>query len=51
MATYVHHHTLTEEHSDSVNCLSFSSCGQYLATGGDDNCFIIWRLSDGFVLY
>jgi COMPASS component SWD3 len=51
MAAYVHHRMLTEGHSDSVNCLSFSSCRQYLGTGGDDNCFIIWRLNDGSVLY
>ncbi|KAG1730200.1 WD40-repeat-containing domain protein [Suillus lakei] len=51
MAAYVHHCMLTEGHSDSMNCLSFSSCRQYLATGRDDNCFIIWRLNDGSVLY
>jgi COMPASS component SWD3 len=51
MAAYVHHRTLTEGHSDSVNSLSFSCCGQYLATGGDDHCLIVWRLKDGSVLY
>jgi len=51
MTAYVHHRTLTGGHSDSVNCVAFSCCGQYLATGGDDNCLIIWRLNDGSILY
>ncbi|KAG2742160.1 WD40 repeat-like protein, partial [Suillus brevipes Sb2] len=51
MTAYIHTHTLSEGHSDSINTLAFSCCGRYLASGSDDKCVIIWRLDDGSVLY
>ncbi|KIK27014.1 hypothetical protein PISMIDRAFT_34219, partial [Pisolithus microcarpus 441] len=38
-------------HTDSINTLAFSPCGVYLASGGDDRQLIIWRVSDGTLLY
>ncbi|KAI6014278.1 WD40-repeat-containing domain protein [Pisolithus microcarpus] len=35
-STYVVHKTLLNEHTDSVNALSFSPCGRYLASGSSD---------------
>ncbi|KAH7905259.1 WD40-repeat-containing domain protein, partial [Hygrophoropsis aurantiaca] len=51
MKPYVKAHTLTGGHSDSINCLAFSPCGLYLASGSDDHALIIWRVSDGSHLY
>ena len=44
-------HELTQGHTDSINTLAFSPCGVYLASGGDDKQLIIWRVSDGTLLY
>ncbi|KAG1892795.1 hypothetical protein F4604DRAFT_1913492 [Suillus subluteus] len=51
MTAYIHIHTLSEGHSDSINSLAFSRCRQYLASGSDDKCAIIWKLDGGSVLY
>ena len=44
-------HELTGGHTDSINTLAFSPCGTFLASGGDDKQLIIWRVSDGNLLY
>ena len=44
-------HELTQGHTDSINTLAFSPCGVYLASGGDDRQLIIWRVSDGTLLF
>lgn len=51
MTAYVRHHTLRNGHSDAINCIAFSPSRLYLATGGDDNCIIIWRLEDHTFIY
>jgi WD40 repeat protein len=48
---YTRTHTLVKGHSDNINCLSFSLCGSYLASGADDYRLLIWRVRDGFLLY
>jgi WD domain, G-beta repeat len=46
MTAYIDLHTL-RGHSDSVNCVAFSPCGKYLASGGDDNLLIVWTIDKG----
>ncbi|KAG2124080.1 WD40-repeat-containing domain protein [Suillus cothurnatus] len=48
---YILTHTLVKGHADSINCLSFSLCGSYLASGADDYRLLIWRVQDGSLLY
>ncbi|KAI6108390.1 hypothetical protein EV401DRAFT_1891874 [Pisolithus croceorrhizus] len=45
MSTYVVHKTLLNEHTDSVNALSFSPCRMYLASGSSDWSICIWKVS------
>ncbi|KIO05126.1 hypothetical protein M404DRAFT_9132 [Pisolithus tinctorius Marx 270] len=42
---------LLNGHSNTINVLAFSSCGSYLASGGEDKLLIIWRVSDSMLLY
>ncbi|KAH7905835.1 WD40-repeat-containing domain protein [Hygrophoropsis aurantiaca] len=51
MKPYAKAHILTDGHRDCINCLAFSPSGLYLASGGDDHTLIIWRVSDGSILY
>lgn len=39
--------TLENGHTDSINCLSFSPNGRFLASGGDDRLLIIWNVERG----
>lgn len=48
---YVLAHTLTRGHSETINAVSFSLDGNYLASGADDNSVIIWSILDGSFLY
>jgi len=48
---YILKHTLSHTHSESVNCLEFSSSGEFLASGSDDHSLIIWNVSTGQDLY
>lgn len=50
-SAYVELHTLAGGHSDTVNCLSFSPDGAYLASCGDDQSLIIWNTEEGRLLY
>lgn len=51
MSAYVHKENLCDAHSSTINTLSFSSDGKYLASGADDHTLIIWKLADGrFIL-
>ena len=34
-----------KQHTDEVNCVAFSTDGQWLASVSDDNSSIIWKLS------
>ncbi|KAH7902971.1 WD40-repeat-containing domain protein [Hygrophoropsis aurantiaca] len=43
---YVHVKTLEDGHSESINIVAFSPCGDYLASGSDDHSLIVWRISD-----
>ena len=36
-----------EGHSNSVNCISYSSNGKYLSSGSLDNTVKIWEISSG----
>ena len=33
-------------HEKSVNVVRFSTCGKYLATGGDDGLLLVWTLDE-----
>lgn len=48
---YVHVGTLTRGHSATINSVSFSPDGIYLASGSDDHTVIIWKVSTGAFLY
>ncbi len=50
-SAYVELHTLTGGHSDTVNSLSFSPDGVYLASCGDDQSLIVWKVEEGRLLY
>jgi WD40 repeat protein len=34
-------------HQAGLQCVSYSTCGQYLASGSDDNSVIVWSVSSG----
>ena len=48
---YVPLSLLKDGHGDSVNSLSFSPTGTYLASGGDDGVLAIWNVADGRLIY
>ncbi|KAH9918993.1 uncharacterized protein B0H18DRAFT_1122799 [Fomitopsis serialis] len=48
---YVDLHVLHNGHCLTVNCVAFSSDSQYLASGSDDRCLLIWNVKDGALLY
>ncbi|KAI0701429.1 WD40-repeat-containing domain protein [Cerioporus squamosus] len=50
-SAYVELHALTGGHSDTVNHLSFSPDGLYLASCSDDQSLIIWNVPEGRMLY
>ncbi|KAI6013586.1 WD40-repeat-containing domain protein [Pisolithus microcarpus] len=50
-SAYVVHKTLLNEHTDSVNALSFSPCGRYLASGSSDRSICIWKVSSGRFIF
>ena len=50
-SAYVEVHTLDGGHSDTVNYLSFSSDGTYLASCSDDHSLIVWHIAEGRLLY
>ena len=51
MSAYVEHKTLLDEHTDSVNALSFSLCGRYLASGSSDRSICIWKVTTGRFIF
>ncbi|KAI6008457.1 WD40-repeat-containing domain protein [Pisolithus marmoratus] len=51
MPAYVEHKTLVGEHGDSVNTVSFSPCGKYLASGSSDHSICIWSMHSGSFLF
>lgn len=40
--------TLNGQHSDTVTCIQFSPCGEYLITGGDDLRMNVFDCSNNF---
>jgi len=51
MSAYVRVRDLHDGHSDSVNCLAFSSEAKYLASGADDHHVIIWNVKSGAAMF
>jgi WD40 repeat protein len=51
MSAYIHIHNLASGHSDTVNCLAFSSDARYLASGSDDHSMVIWNVANGAAMY
>lgn len=51
MSAYVHKDNLRGAHSSTINALSFSSDGKYLASGADDSTLIIWSLTAGRFIF
>jgi WD40 repeat protein len=47
---YVLHHTLNRPNG-TVNCLSFSPTGEYLASGSEDGKVRVWDPRDGAYLH
>lgn len=47
---YLRMHRLDSAHTDSVNCVSFCSHGDHLASGGDDSKLVIWNVLNGTVV-
>ncbi|KAF8841207.1 hypothetical protein BDN67DRAFT_980458 [Paxillus ammoniavirescens] len=43
--------TLKNGHIDSIICLSFSRCGKYLASGGEDSALIIWDVMKTTIIH
>ena len=50
-SAYIELHTFTGGHSDTINFLSFSPDGDYLASCGDDQSVIVWKTDEGRLLY
>ena len=50
-SAYVELHTLTGGHSDTINSLSFSPDGIYLASCADDQSLLVWNVEEGRLLY
>lgn len=50
-SAYVEVHTLDGGHSDTINHLSFSPDGIYLASCSDDQSLIVWNIAEGRLLY
>ena len=50
-SAYIEVHTLAPNHCNTVNTLSFSPDGTYLASGGDDLTLNIWNVMQGRLLY
>ena len=44
-------YTLSPGHSSGITSVSFSSCGRYLASGGEDKALIIWDMATGKKLH
>jgi len=51
MHPYIEHKVFRGEHSDSVNSVSFSPCGKYLASASSDCSACIWKTSCGSFLF
>ncbi|KAG6325843.1 hypothetical protein ID866_13246 [Astraeus odoratus] len=43
-------HVLQQEHTDSIVCLAFSSCGHYLASGSNNSTLAIWDVRKGVAI-
>ncbi|KAF9117852.1 Transducin (beta)-like 1 X-linked receptor 1, partial [Mortierella sp. 14UC] len=42
--------TVLHGHQGGVQCVAYSSCGKFLASGGDDNKARVWNASSGNLL-
>lgn len=40
--------TLNGQHNDTIACMQFSPCGEYLVTGGDDLRMNVFHCTDNF---